>query len=215
MKAEERRQLKENEARNIVIRTLTKIGPHFSKILFVAIILMIAFITFTVWNYTKKKGNETAGKEIQKSLTTLAVTDFNAIPADKLPELEKIVEKYKNTKNGAILAFQVGNFYYSEGQYDKAIELYNTAKVTIDNKDAVRIALSTAYVDKKDYKAAVSELKNIKKTSIFADNALYLNYICAKAENDTAKLTLYKIEIEKETYKKTPYYQLIKTKESL
>lgn len=212
MRSEKRHLLKQNDARSVVSRVLSAVAPHFPKIVVGLAIIVVAFVSIVVMKAMQSKKNVTAGKEIQKILIEKEYSDIRTIPVDAITMLEELAKKHKSTISGSILATKVAQRYYSDVQYDKALEMYTVAMVSAESKDAVHIARAYVYIDKKDYTAAENELKNISKKSYLADNALYLNYICAKMGNNTSKLALLEIEIEKEDFKKTPFYGLLKAR---
>lgn len=212
MRSEKRHQLKQNDARSIVGRILSVVAPHFPKIVVGLAFVVVVFVSIVVMNAINDKKNITAGKEIQKYLLDNNYSDIRTVPSDALVKLEELAKKYQKTVSGSLFATKVAQRYYSDLEYDKALEMYGIALASSESKDALKIARAYVYIDKKDYKAAENELKSITKKSYLADNALYLNYICAKMANDTAKLALLEIEIEKEEFKKTPFYDLIKAR---
>ncbi len=212
MRSEKRHLLKQNDARSVVSRVLSAIAPHFPRIVVGLAIVVVAFVSIVVLNAVKHKKNITSSQVIQKILTEKNYTDIATVPADALKSLEELASTHKSTLAGSVLASKLAKRYYTDLQYDKALEMYLIALQSTDSKESINIARAYVYIDKKDYKAAENELKNISKKSYLADNALYLNYICAKMENNTEKLNLLGIEIEKEDFKKTPFYALIKSR---
>jgi predicted negative regulator of RcsB-dependent stress response len=85
-------------------------------------------------------------------------------PAQQIPGLTEISEKYSNTATGQVASLYLGNCYLYTGEFDKAIEAFKESSPDDALLDAaVTAGMAAAYEAKKEYAEAADLFKSAAK----------------------------------------------------
>ncbi len=215
MKSDERHRLKENPVLKYVKKAMEWVIPHAGKIVTGVVIILLIIVGAWYLNYRQEQKNIEAGVEISKTMNDLGIQKVNNVSKDKISILEDLVNNYKTTKNGAILSYKIGKYYYEEDNYDRALNYLNIAKNKLDDNGYIKHQIANLLVEQQKYDEALSELQNIKKEYELYDNILYLMYIAADRTNKEKIVSNVKKEFEKDEYKNSKYYNMLKIREAL
>lgn len=215
MKSDERHRLKENPVMKYVNKALEWAIPHAKKIVTGVIIILLLIVGTWYVNYKKEQKNKIAGKEISKTMEDLGVQRMKNVKKDNIHILEDLVNNYKSTKNGAILSFKLGKYYFKNDQYKKALDYLSIAKNNLDDNAHVKHMIANLFIEQQKYDKALSVLQNVDKKYELYDNILYLTYLSAKRTKKEKIVSSVKNEFEKEKYKNSKYYSMLKIREAL
>ena len=215
MKSSERHKLKENEVASALSRFLHWVTPRLNTILIVAGCLIVLLVTMLIIRYQNERRDETAGMNITKALQDLGGGSLEQVSPDKFSLIEELAHKYKNTPSGAVLLYRLGVMYRDKGEDEKALEFFNMAACSLQDKDPAYIAQAGLYMKAGRYDAAKENLYKIDKESPLYDNALYLLYLCGRATQDESLIRRAAEELAAERFSESPYQKMIAIREVL
>ena len=108
------------------------------------------------------------------ALLDQSMTEYSNLQADKKPQevyaavspgFQNILKKYGTKNNGKLARLVYANICYEAGNYEQAIELYNTSQKDFANHPMilhqVLSSLGYAYEQKQDYAMAISYFEKI------------------------------------------------------
>ncbi|CAN2040407.1 Tetratricopeptide repeat-like domain-containing protein [Candidatus Magnetomoraceae bacterium gMMP-15] len=139
-------------------------------IVFIAIIMLIAFIGVTMKHFFIKSENEASILLEQVRSGYEASQSNEKASQDRIYKnaamgFEKILDKYPRTNAGKLSLITYANISYNEGYYDRAIELYKKALKYYKNDLSVMPliiqGLGYSYSERKDYKTALEYFNQI------------------------------------------------------
>ena len=122
------------------------------------------------------------------ALLEQSMTEYSNLQANKKPEevyaavsgsFQNILKKYGTKSNGKLARLVYANICYDAGNYEQAIELYNTSLMDFANHPMIHhqvlSSLGYAYEQKQDYATAVSYFEKISSApeQILRDEALF------------------------------------------
>ena len=215
MKSDERHRLKENIVLKYVKKAMEWIIPNAGKIVTGIVVILLIIVGTWYINYKKDQKNIEAGVEISKTMNDLGVQNVKNVSEDKISVLEDLINNYKTTNNGAILSYKIGRYYFNKDSYDKALNYLNIAKNNLDDSDFIKHMVANIFIEQQKYEKALTELQSIKKEYELYDNILYLMYLTADRTNKEKIVANVKKEFEKDEYKNSKYYNMLKIREAL
>ncbi|MBU0650887.1 tetratricopeptide repeat protein, partial [bacterium] len=126
---------------------------------FIALLAILAAIT--ALNYQKQSLEQEAFVQLTKAKQELTANQTKEAQRD----LEQIIDKFLTTQAGEEAMILISNHYYNNGNYDKCLELNNTAAKKTKNKSRIypNILMFQAYCyeQKKEYDFAIKRFKKI------------------------------------------------------
>ena len=215
MKSSERHKLKENEVASVLSRFLHWVTPRLNTILIVAGCLVILLIAALVIRYQNDRRDSAAGVNITKTIRDLGGGSLEGVPEDKIPLIEEMAKKYKNTPSGAVLLYRLGLMAREKGDNEKALDFFHMAARALEDKEPANIALAGLYMKSGQYETAKENLYKIAPESPLYDNALYLLYLCGRATQDENLKKRAADELSSERFAESPYQKMIAIREVL
>jgi tetratricopeptide (TPR) repeat protein len=215
MKSSERHKLKENEVASVLSRVLHWVTPRLNTILIVAGVLIVLLVAVLIIRFQNERRDTAAGTNITKTLQDLGGGSLDQVPRDKIPLLEEMGKKYKNTPSGAVLLYRLGLMYRDQNEDDKALEFFNMAVRSLEDKDPAYIAQAGLNMKAGRYDAAKEDLYRISRESPLYDNALYLLYLCGRGTQDESLTQKAAEELSSERFSESPYQKMIAIREVL
>ncbi|TYB31593.1 MAG: tetratricopeptide repeat protein [Candidatus Mcinerneyibacterium aminivorans] len=215
MKSDERHRLKENPVMKYVSKAVQWAIPHAGKIVTGVIIILLIIMGSWYYNYKQQQKNEKAGIEISRTMEDLGIERVEEVKEEKITLLGDLVNNFKSTKNGAVLSYKLGKYYYEKDEYEKAKNYLNIAKDNLEDNDYIKHMLANLLIEQQKYSDALTVLQSINKKYELYDNILYLIYISAEKTDKEKIVSNVKREFEKEKYNNSKYYSMIKIREAL
>jgi predicted negative regulator of RcsB-dependent stress response len=89
---------------------------------------------------------------------------------DSIPIFKELIDKYPQSWSAKIALYQLGNIYYTQGDFDNAITSYKSyiSSTTADNSGIRFLALTSlgyCYENKKDFKSALDYFEQAQKSN--------------------------------------------------
>ena len=215
MKSSERHKLKENEVASVLSRFVHWVTPRLNTILIVAGCLVVLLVTVLIIRFQNERRDTAAGTNITKTLQDLGGGSLGQVPQDKIPLIEEMARKYKNTPSGAVLLYQLGMMFRDQKQDDKALEYFGMAVRSLEDKDPAYIAQAGLNMKAGRYDDAKADLYKIRQESPLYGNALYLLYLCGRATQDESLTQKAAEELTSERFSESPYQKMIAIREVL
>lgn len=144
--------------------------------------LIVVAVLIVVVTNNMRSNNEKATAELGKVLRYYDEGKYNIAISGDLQEnvrgLQSIVDDYGSTKSGELAKLYLANAYYTQNNYDKALQYYLDASIKDDMLSASSVAGAAAcYEAKGEYeKAAVSYEKAAFKNGKDVLAAEYLHH---------------------------------------
>jgi tetratricopeptide (TPR) repeat protein len=156
---------------------------HKTKLTYgLGIILAMAIIIYGMRFFSMRAENKAA------ALLDQSMTEYSSLQANKKPEevytavsgsFQNILKKYGTKNNGKLARLIYANICYDAGNYQQAIDLYNTSLRDFANHPMIHhqvlSSLGYAHEQKQDYATAVSYFEKISSApeQILRDEALF------------------------------------------
>ena len=126
---------------------------------------------------------------------------------DSIPIFKELIDKYPRSWSAKIAWYHLGNIYYTQGDFDGAINSYKSyiSSTTADNAGIRFLALTSlgyCYENKKDFKSALSYFEQAQKSNNTGFEAIGYRNIARTYEqmNDKKKaLENYQSALQKTT----------------
>ncbi len=171
-----------------------------------AIVLVVAFIIFGFYYYSREREQEALGlftqaKQIYQKSTAAQTNDQPQTPLYRpaLEKFEEVVANYSNATSATKSLLYIGDCYYHLKDYDKAIENYMSFINTSQKDNYLRQfafeGLGYCYEEKGDHEKALDYFKqSLNQPNCAIENLLYLNIArCYETLKDsTSALEYYK-----------------------
>ncbi len=121
-----------------------------------AIALVVLLLAWTGLQYYLDNRREKSTAMLAEAMAIEAVTD-------KVAALERVVDEYGGTDAGVWARIELGHLAYDQGDYDKAIAMYDEAMEELGTDSTVapfvEYAIATAYERKGDFSAALDHYR--------------------------------------------------------
>ncbi len=167
-----KKKLKEpDEFITLTERTYLFITHHFKKIAVSGIIVLILVFSFFFYQRWERKNEEHAYKTFSLAFETYERVNSpyqEGSPQEVknvIEELNEVIKKFPKTTYGKLSFLYKGNLYFKLGEFEKAIQAYESFLQKADKEKLHRSfamqGLGYSYEGKKEYEKAVSAFQKV------------------------------------------------------
>lgn len=174
-----KRHLKEDEFLQVVMTSTAFLREHLQKIIIGAVV--IAVVVGAAAFYTTYQHDQQAEAGVLFAQGRIAYQENNFDEA--LTHLTKLTEEYGSTQSGKEGLMFLGNIYFQKGEYDKAIETFETCARKFSRDDIFYISaqegIAGCLEGQEKYDEAAAKYESIAKSA--ADESVITRNLMAAA----------------------------------